>query len=1292
MSSDGADASAQGAAAPEDDKPYLASLTDAVADAVTSGMVELDRLDVIVVEAETRLQGAWQEISSFGSTSTQDQDGFFVLLDAVVSDLKDRLADSRRAASTFNIAFFGRTGAGKSTLLSTLGRLNGELVSDGRSDFTVDVHPLDWQGCRLYDTPGINGWGRTRPRAELEEAAREAVEVADIVLLCFDTQSQQVSEFVKVAAWVRAYRKPVVAVLNVRNAMWRHSARPTSPVQREGLSRSVKQHADNIASELEAIGLPDVPLVAIHSKRGLFARASTPFDGPAATEFEAERAAYGLDYLERMSNLPVLESLMSACVLEGAADLRLAALREGLQAELRDWATEIDDLAELHLSRGSAIEGVISEWLTTLGYPNPERRRSLLAANAKNGPDYLVLLEAERSKPFTAPATGRLEARARHLLRSHLYPRRTKSLGVAEQLVLDAFDEQRRATEAEFRSRVFDEPAIAASIETVVDLAADFVAENLEIAQLDASIELQQIDRSAIDIRGSAGIGRRRTGDVLKAGGLLSTGTSAVLGVIVLTNAWNPAGWTAAAILGGLGIASALLGYFGKRSRKRAEEIRAETRAQVMADARASVNAFFDECESQQLARIVSDSWESASSQLSVMLAEALHIRIGCRTLRAEAEWLRDQASNQDPVLSPAGVLSRASGRVLANAAWNPPSLQAVLLGEDWIQDIRPEGEVARLSEASRRLLTTAAAAQDRSLSTLLHAMFSSRDPEAVERWLASVARSDALDAAAIDAVRSAESLIRATPRVVLLGDYSSGKSSLIKRLLVEAGADVPSSLQVNARAATSRQTGYGFGHLELIDVPGFQSGKTEHDSLALAAAEASALTIVVLHVNLLIGDTAQLERLLHGDERRVGKANTTVFIIGRIDEIGVDPLVSPREFLARREQKIEELRSILDSRGLHIGRGQVLAVAADPHGLVGETVPTTVEDYSEENRTWDGVAALCVPLLAAGAETRNGMAAASALDLGRSALLAAQQRARAEVQDLEETQAETGRLEQLLQASRAELTLLRGSIEQRIARAIGDHANEVLAEALGAGPNEVEVMSKRLQLWYQDPRLASAMTSLEPEIERELDDWSRRHASEFEREERRFRFIVETTDFEAVKADDNAGLKAGIRVAGEVTKHAGNMVKGAGTRDSVYTIVKSFGGKFKPWGAVKLGAKVAKAGAVLGVLAVGFDITDWVISAKKEERREVARLSAVAYVRETKAKVTEDLVGQTDGPVDPLRAWETDLDQDLAGIRAAADDQEAALLETRRRFEELTTLLDAGDELAAHTTTEESR
>ena len=49
-------------------------------------------------------------------------------------------------------------------------------------------------------------------------------------------------------------------------------------------------------------------------------------------------------------------------------------------------------------------------------------------------------------------------------------------------------------------------------------------------------------------MRGDAGAVRRHMATVLRTSGLLAGSAGAVLGIIALTNLWNPAGWVAAAI------------------------------------------------------------------------------------------------------------------------------------------------------------------------------------------------------------------------------------------------------------------------------------------------------------------------------------------------------------------------------------------------------------------------------------------------------------------------------------------------------------------------------------------------------------------------------------------------------------------------------------------------------------------------------------------------------------------------------------------------------------------------
>ena len=176
---------------------------------------------------------------------------------------------------------FGRTGTGKSCLIEALTSGNGTSISPGESDWTTEVAITEWGDCRLYDTPGIAGWGRTVERTSLEERAREAVTAADVVLLCFDSQSQQAEEFRKAAAVDSRVRQPMIAILNNRNRLWRYPVRVGARAQRVQLSQAVAEHASNIREELARIGLRDVPVVALHSMRAVYARASLPYRGPA---------------------------------------------------------------------------------------------------------------------------------------------------------------------------------------------------------------------------------------------------------------------------------------------------------------------------------------------------------------------------------------------------------------------------------------------------------------------------------------------------------------------------------------------------------------------------------------------------------------------------------------------------------------------------------------------------------------------------------------------------------------------------------------------------------------------------------------------------------------------------------------------------------------------------------------------------------------------------------------------------------------------------------------------------
>lgn len=95
-------------------------------------------------------------------------------------------------------------------------------------------------------------------------------------------------------------------------------------------------------------------------------------------------------------------------------------------------------------------------------------------------------------------------------------------------------------------------------------------------------------------------------------------------------------------------------------------------------------------------------------------------------------------------------------------------------------------------------------------------------------------------------------------PRMVLTGQYSSGKSSLIKALT--DGAVEP---LIDADIATGEVTEYEWdGAVVLVDTPGVQSGLRSHDDLAMDAIGSADFILFVITVNLF--DDASRDFLRH--------------------------------------------------------------------------------------------------------------------------------------------------------------------------------------------------------------------------------------------------------------------------------------------------------------------------------------------------------------------------------------------------------------------------------------------
>ena len=100
---------------------------------------------------------------------------------------------------------------------------------------------------------------------------------------------------------------------------------------------------------------------------------------------------------------------------------------------------------------------------------------------------------------------------------------------------------------------------------------------------------------------------------------------------------------------------------------------------------------------------------------------------------------------------------------------------------------------------------------------------------------------------------------------VTFLGPYSSGKSSVLRRLVVDAGLDIPEWLTVSARRETFELNEVDVGALTFTDAPGFAAGNELHDQLAEDALALSDAFLIVVPPQLLTSNRELVGSILSG-------------------------------------------------------------------------------------------------------------------------------------------------------------------------------------------------------------------------------------------------------------------------------------------------------------------------------------------------------------------------------------------------------------------------------------------
>jgi 50S ribosome-binding GTPase len=199
-------------------------------------------------------------------------------------------------------------------------------------------------------------------------------------------------------------------------------------------------------------------------------------------------------------------------------------------------------------------------------------------------------------------------------------------------------------------------------------------------------------------------------------------------------------------------------------------------------------------------------------------------------------------------------------------------------------------------------------------------------------------------------------------PIVTVFGSYDSGKSTLLKRLLVDAGVDVPSWLTVSARRETFEVSEVGALGCLFRDTPGIAGGNTEHEQMALEAVTLSDVILLVVPPQLVTGDRDAIISVLSGEAFRRGglpMADAVLPVIARLDEGSVDPTEDREGYEDYLTLKRNEWAKLLESARVKLSGALVFTVAADPFQGVGNAQSPSPSDYQKAYREWDGVEAL---------------------------------------------------------------------------------------------------------------------------------------------------------------------------------------------------------------------------------------------------------------------------------------------------------------------------------------------
>ncbi|WP_238419518.1 GTPase domain-containing protein [Gordonia sp. 'Campus'] len=212
-------------------------------------------------------------------------------------------------------------------------------------------------------------------------------------------------------------------------------------------------------------------------------------------------------------------------------------------------------------------------------------------------------------------------------------------------------------------------------------------------------------------------------------------------------------------------------------------------------------------------------------------------------------------------------------------------------------------------------------------------------------------------------------------PVLTVFGSYDTGKSSLIRRLLVDARQEVPDWLTISARHETFEVRSVDLAGCVVRDTPGLAVGAQDvrgeaNTRLAKDAIGLTDITIVTVTPQLATGEQDLIRALID----RQSSTEAVWFVISRFDEAGRDPDSDLDGYRDLAQRKVAELR---ESLGLDADT-PVFVVAQDAFQFAG--ADRDVErDIWDDSREWDGIDGLTAAVERVGQEGARPLRTATA-------------------------------------------------------------------------------------------------------------------------------------------------------------------------------------------------------------------------------------------------------------------------------------------------------------------------